>query len=263
VRARAVARVTWSAAGPSVAHLHVHVAPSAESEWTDQEIAFAPQDAEAEQGRTVGYALASMVQRLEHEHPAVVEVAPPVVEQPPAPPLVIAAPEPPPPVERPKPPKRASDVDLFAEVAGALGGGATAAGGTAGVRWWPLSSFGLRAGVGARAGAISEADATTTTVFAGVGPAYRVRFDAFELGARADVSILRHVVVRRTSQARWVGAADVVFEAGWAASGRMGVLFGLGPELAFGSTEIDIGGRRVADIPTIRGVAELGLRIRF
>jgi hypothetical protein len=252
------------------------VAPSAETEWTDQEIAFAPHDAVSERGRTVGYALASMVQRLERDRAEEAERAPPpppVVDAP-KPPIIEVAPTSPPPVEtRPVLPRRRSrgrDLDAFLEGQGALGGGATSGGSAAGVRWWPLSNVGVRAAVGARAGSISDADATTTTMFASAGPGYRIRTGALELGARADFVVFRHAVSRTQGTppaartlSRWIGGLDLMLEAGVDLGSRMGLLVAVGPEWAFGPTEVRVGGVRVADIPPVRGIGEIGLRIRF
>jgi len=264
VHARAVARVTWS--DGAVARLHVRVAPS--DDWMDDELTFSPQDAASEKGRTVGYALASMVQQLERER-SDNEVSSPIIaaEAQPEPPK---AAEPVPSIEaRPASPSKApgSDLDLFVQGHGALGGGATAAGGSGGLRWWPFTSVGFRVAVGARAGAIPEADATTTTLFTGAGPAFRIRLSSLELGVRADLVLLRHSVVRdRTverARARWLGAASLVLEGGWALGPHAGLVAGVGTELAFGKTDVDVGGVTVADIPPVRGIAELGARIRF
>lgn len=253
VRARAVARVVWADAESSVARLHVHVAPSAPSEWADQEIDFGPQDSTSEKGRTVGNALAAMVERIERDR-----------ESEPARPIEAAGPMKAPPSP---PAAEAKAVDIFAVGVGALGHGSTAAGGAVGARWWIKPSLGLRLAAGTRIGSISEADATSTTLFAAAGPGYRFRLGEVELGARADFVVLRHAVTREglveTTRSRWVGALDLVFEAGASLGSRAGVVLGVGPEVAFGSTAIDVGGVRRADIAPVRGVAELGLRIRL
>ncbi|MBX3208915.1 MAG: hypothetical protein KF764_28040 [Labilithrix sp.] len=279
VRARAVARVSW-ADRPSqrTARLHVHVAPS--GEWADDELTFLPNDVPSEKGRTVGYALATMVQRLEREQAR--EKGPTVAGEPGAPstPATASPPVAPlvtpdgrdtkvePPREPPSSPGLARDFDVLAYGTGALGGGATSAGGAGGVRWWPVPRFGVRAAVGARAGSIAEADATTTTLFAAAGPGYRVPIGrSFELGARADFVVLQHSVARRrpveTTRARALAAIDLMIEAGWWLGPHAGLVAGVGAELAFGTTPVSIGGTPVADIPPARGLAELGVRFRF
>ena len=63
MRARAVVRVAWGDPSKPSVRLHVHVEPL--PEWADDVIAFDPRDAPAERARTTGFALATMVQRLE------------------------------------------------------------------------------------------------------------------------------------------------------------------------------------------------------
>jgi hypothetical protein len=254
VHARAVARVRWADSSQQVARLHVHVAPS--NEWVDDEITFLPQDVANEKGRTIGYTVASMVQRIEREHaeetPTVAPLPPPAVSEPPV-----------------APPSRSSSrVDVFAAGGGALGGAATAAGVSGGIRWWPGTYLGIRAAVGSRFGRIGDADATTMTLFAAVGPGWRLPITSMvELGVRADVLVLRHSVTRmrvvETTRARWLGALDLVVEASWWLSLHLGLFAAAGTELAFGSTGVTVGGMPVTDIPTVRGVGEMGVRFRF
>ena len=280
VQARAVARVSWADGTRRTARLHVHVA--AANEWADDELTFLPQDVASEKGRTVGYTLATMVQRIERERatekdraaseaPAPADAAPPPAPPPPsaAPPAVgerEAAVEPA--REPASRPPLGPGIDLLAYGTGALGGGATSAGGAGGLRWWPIARFGLRVAAGARAGSIAEADASTSTLFAAAGPGYRVPISrALELGARADFVILQHSATRRerveTTHARWLAAVDLVIEGSWSLGPHAGIIAGVGAELAFGTTAVSVGGVPAADIPPARGLAELGVRFRF
>jgi len=286
VHARAIARVSWTDASRRTALLHVHVAPA--SEWADDELSFAPQDAGAEKARTVGYALATMVQRIEREHAEGVDRAPASepakggesTSPPPAAPAAPAASSAPPlasreqdaSVEAQRRGGSSADlepgIDVLAYGTGALGGGATSAGGAAAIRWWPVPRFGVRAAIGGRAGTIPEADAQATTLFAAAGPSYRVPVGrALELGARAEVVVLQHAVSRRqlveTTHARWLTAADLVIEAGWALGPHAGLFVGIGAELAFGTTAVRVGGIPAANIPPARGIGEVGVRFRF
>ena len=255
VHARAIAELQWADDDTRThARLHVRVATN---EWADDEIAFFPQDAASEKGRTLGYMLASMVQRLARSAPP----TPP----PPPPPAHEAGAEAPPPTPKREP---ASNVDVFAQGNGAIGGGATSVGGAVGLRWWPVARVGFRAAAGARAGRIEEADASTSTLFASVGPGYRVPIGtSLELGARTDFVILQHSVTRKrvakTTHARWLSAMDAMVEASWSLGPHAGVIAAVGAELAFGTTSVDVGGVPVADIPQARAIGELGLRFRF
>lgn len=285
VHARAVARVSWADGGRQLARLHVHVVPA--NEWTDDEVRFLPQDAASEKGRMIGYALASMVQRLERERteetardaavatgasggdgrvaptdavPAASPAARTLAEAPDAARIDREAAE-----TRRAP---APGVEVFAHSSGVLGGGATSIGGAAGARWWGSTRFGLRGAAGARAGAISAANATTTTLFASAGPSYRVPIGStLELGARVDFIVLHHSATRReireTTHARWLGAVGAMIEGSWALGPHAGVVAAAGAELAFGTTMVSVGGTPTADIPRARALAELGVRFRF
>jgi hypothetical protein len=106
------------------------------------------------------------------------------------------------------------------------------------------------------------------TLFVGAGPAYRIAIGrTLELGARTDLLLLQHAAARNrpveTTHARWIGAADLVLEAGWSLGPHAGICAGVGAELAFGTTTLNVGGMPVADIPPVRGVGELGARFRF
>lgn len=284
VHARAVARVSWADGGRQVARLHVHVMPA--NEWTDDEVRFLPQDAASERGRMIGYALASMVQRLERERTeepprdAAVTVkasgAPLVAPRDTAP---AASPAARTLAEAPDTARidreaavtnreLAPGVEVFAHSSGVLGGGATSIGGAAGARWWGSTRLGLRGAAGARAGAISAANVTTTTLFASAGPSYRIPIGStLELGARVDFIVLHHSATRRetreTTHARWLGAVGAMIEGSWALGPHAGVIAAAGAELAFGTTMVSVGGTPTADIPRARALAELGVRFRF
>lgn len=283
VNARAVARVSWADGGRQVARLHVNVVPA--SEWTDDEVRFLPQDAASEKGRMIGYALASMVQRLERERteaPArdaavtaegsgAPRIAPPDAARVALPARTLAeAPATTPRDREPAVTNRepAPGVEVFAHSSGVLGGGATSVGGAAGARWWGSTRFGLRGAAGARAGAISAANVTTTTLFASAGPSYRIPIGStLELGARVDFMVLHHSATRReireTTHARWLGAVGAMIEGSWALGPHAGVIAAAGAELAFGTTVVSVGGTPTADIPRARALAELGVRFRF
>ncbi|HVJ88580.1 MAG TPA: hypothetical protein VM580_02180, partial [Labilithrix sp.] len=66
-----------------------------------------------------------------------------------------------------------------------------------------------------------------------------------------------------TTRTRWLGATDLVFEAIVPFGSHAGLYIGAGMELAFGSTPLNVGGVKVANIPPLRGIGELGARIHF
>jgi hypothetical protein len=277
VHARAIARVAWADSTFLVARLRVHVSPS--NEWESDEIAFVPQDASNEKGRTIGYALASMVQRLERGVTDRSSIAPAGLGR------ADGAAGSPPPAASTAPPAQGADtsrvstkteptrsdvgtaLDVFLCSSGALGGGATSLGGSGGLRWWPSARIGLRSAIGGRFGTIPAADATTSTLFASAGPSVRAPVSStMELGARADFVLLHHSVTRsqpETTHKRWLGAVDLMVEGSWSFVPSAGLIAAAGAELGFGPTAVNVGGEPTATIPSVRAVAELGLRFRF
>jgi hypothetical protein len=268
VHSWAIARVSWADSSFQRARLHVHVATA--NEWADDEIQFLPQDATSEKGRTLGYALASMVHRIAQSTPSSTDEA---SKESPMPARAR-------PVDSPAGAQTSDTrveasrstlvpgVDVFVHGTGAVGGGATSAGGGGGIRWWPLARVGLRGAVGARAGRIAEAQASTTTLFAAAGPSYRIPLGTMvELGARADFVLLQHSVSRatvvETTHTRWLGALDLMLETSWFFGPHTALMAAAGAEVAFGTTSVSVGGMPMADIPPARAVGELGLRFRF
>lgn len=281
--ARAIARVTWADASHTVARLHVHVG-AATASWSDDEISFSSRDVSGEKARTVGYTLATMVQRIEQQAQAAelqekqqldrqreqareqdqrerqrvaAEAARTSRDSAPATPHTVGQ----------------DGLEIQAAAIGALADAATSLGGDARARWWLRGSrLGVHAVVGARFGRVREADASSMTAFGGAGPSFRFFTLArgFELAARADVMLMRHAMTRAAtattaelSHDRWLGALDFALEASWSFSEQLGVMVAGGAEVAFGTTTVSVGGSRVADIPPIRAMAEIGGRIRF
>ncbi len=248
--ARAVVRVRWADGRLTRAHLHVHVAT-----WVDDDLTFRAEDPASEKGRSVGYAIATMVQRLHREEP-------------PAPPS--SAPPPPMPAAPAPAPVRVARTDLDILATGVVAVGAPSVGGALGVRVWPTSVLGLRMAAGARVGRVEEANVDTTTLFLAGGPGVRVPIGTgLELGARTDVMLLRVSASResdatgRTVRSRILGAFDAHVEAAWTVAAPLALTAAVGTEIAFGPTDVRVGGVRTADIPPVRGVFELGGRFRF
>jgi hypothetical protein len=263
VRARAVVRVVWDE-GKTTARLDVHVDPSVE--WAHDEIHFQVADALTERGRTAGFALASMVQRLEAAHEP-----PPPAPAPPKPP----PPNPPQTVDAlaipPARPTRAtpSPVDAFAVGAAAIAGAATGFGGSAGVRWFPTQRLGVRAAIGARFGSIDVAAARDNELIGGAGLVVRLaRAGDFVFELRGDALLLREEVTRsyttgNVSLSRWLAGADGAAEVSYWVSPRAAIVAAGGAEVAFGPTDVNVGGEARAQIPVARALAELGLRVGF
>jgi hypothetical protein len=271
--ADAVARVSWQDGHRhAIVHLHGNA-----SRWIDRDIGFNATDAEDERGRTIGFAVISMLPE------GVVPHAPP----------------PPPPSETPKKPvdpqsglpdQSAIDdqdreppepplhhyvgsIDASGIGAVGIGGDATGLGAAMRGQWFYLPDFSIRLGGGARFGTVSEIGASSTTLFGSGGiswhPTQPTRRHPFGLGASLDVTAM-HYALSRTglggvaeSQSRWIPAADFMLEGSWFFSEPVGLVVAVGGEMTFGATDVYVENKSVETIPSLRGIAEIGGRVRF
>lgn len=235
VHARAVAQVTWNAEA-TLARIHVHVAP--ETSWADDELRFGVEDAPAERARTVGYTIATMVQRIEEQHPA--------SPASPAPPL----------------PRRAAVVELRLGGTGAIGDAASGGGGQVGVRLWPSRAFGLEANALARLGSVVG---STTLVAAGAGPVARLTIGSWLQLAVATDLLVMHQTLRRAelTRERWLGAVDIVGELDASLGSKLGAYVSGGAEIAFGPTPVRVAAAEVGSWPVLRALVGVGGRYRF
>jgi hypothetical protein len=260
--ANAVVELLWKDAEHRRATLHVRVDPG--TRWADRDIGFDPLDADAERGRTIGFALASM---MPEEARAPQPVAPP----PPQPPDDRLAPPPPPPEPPGEPLRWRGAVDAAGDAS--LGGNATGFGGALSGRWDFAPAFSLRVGVAARAGQVSAADASSLIVSGAVGIVWRMvpatTRRSFGLAARLDVlgivdEVSRPATDGGASHASLVlPGADLALEASWLFAGRLALFAAVGGEAAFGDTPVFVHSERVATIAPVRGTFELGARVHF
>ncbi|HSO40256.1 MAG TPA: hypothetical protein VLT33_47350, partial [Labilithrix sp.] len=230
---------------------------------TDREVAFAAGDPYRERGRALGYATVAIIP----EDLRVPEEAP--REPPPAP--IPTPPSVPPeqPAPTPEGPDRlwieatAQGMTAFVGSAGALGGGLA-------VRL-PFGHVALRAGVGARAGDIAEAEASSLLLRADLGVGFwTVVLDPrLAVGARAGLVLFRHSLRRTAADAgpndgtHTLMGAEAIAEASWSVVPRFALIIGAGPEIAFGKTRVLVGPSQVSVIPPFRLTAEVGARVRF
>ena len=147
--ATAIAEVAWRDPEHRRAELHVRARESAP--WIDREIGFAPSDAPAEQGRTIGFALASMLPEPATPPPSPASPPPPASSVPVAAPVVAGgAPgeaRPTPTEQGPPPPPRVWRGGIEARgVAGlGVGGYGGGLGGEVGAEWYFARHLALRA----------------------------------------------------------------------------------------------------------------------
>jgi hypothetical protein len=280
LHADALAEIGWSDARREGAVLHLHLASPAR--WIDREIRFAPSDASPEKGRTLGFAVASMLPEAP-ARTAVDDAPPPASVTPPAPAAAPAAsPSAEPrapgtpdaaemPAASPRPPIGA--IDASALVTGTGGTGA-AFGGSVGASWYVSSHFALRAGASLRRMEIENTETGGTLFDGGLGVAWRsadpTRARPWALGVRAGALAMHQALshfsrLERTSesQSRWLPGADLVVEGSWAFADGASLVLGGGGQVAFGATDVYVRGAPVATIFPFSVLAQLGIRARF
>jgi hypothetical protein len=246
--------------GDSADEIVLHCYLSREKRWVNRIVSFSPGDREAERGRLLGFAVASML-----------------VDAPVAPRPLPPEPEPAPQREAPRDDgERAlagavQPASTF-EVAATVRTGVDTVGASAGFRA-PLSArVSWRVSLGASVGDLPVAQATTQTVITGVGaalaltpPEWRfttgVRFDA--LGSWLQVSHLSEDDEEADRQRRLLFGGAAMAEIGYRFSGALGLYAAGGLEAMLGETDIYVHGERVATLPAWRGAGELGIRSTF
>jgi hypothetical protein len=283
-RATLVGVVVWSERHQRAA---LRFSRRPDGRWTERELRFAVADAPSERGRTVGFALASMMPDEAFAAPAAPPPTSPPASEPsaaapaaPAPSVVgpaggapaapaFEAPRGPPAVVRPNP--LALDVSALAATApGAYGGGV---GGAFAVRLPVYQAVGVRASIGARQGQLGPAQATTQIVIGGLGMTWQPWLDASRRwggGGRVtallinqDVSHFSEDDAVATHLAHLVVGMDAAFEGTFRFAERAAVIGALGAELALGTTEVFVRGNRVGSLAPARVTGELGLRVSF
>jgi hypothetical protein len=256
--ASSVAEVAWGDAERR--HARLHVRARSDGPWIDREIGFAESDAPGEQGRTIGFALASMLPEADPTRAALPPAAPP------------AAPESPPPEA---PPRRwrgsLEAVALAAQAFGGNGGGL--GGGVAGeMRLAPGLSARVEAAL--RSAQVSEAQGTVFTGTFGPGLAWwsqdATLASRFAFGARADAllvyqSVTHFSVVDASTEthARWLPGANAFVQASWLFTEGGAIVLAVGAESVFGSTDVYVHGGVVTQLPVARALLEIGIRARF
>jgi hypothetical protein len=246
-----------------------------EGRATDREIRFDPYDAPAERGRTVGFALASMVPASAFD-----ERAAPKTTAPAAAPLALAptgsapadpaAPnEAPPTLPRPN----GMALDAAAVATTALEGFGGGLGGAFAFRLPLVGATGARVALGARTGEVGPAQATSRTLSGAVGLTWQPWLDArrrWAAGARIDALVLHQELTHLSdddpsgvSLARFVPGADAALEGAFRFADRALVVVAVGSEVALGKTSVVVRGREVASLSPVRLFGEMGLRVSF
>lgn len=239
---------------PACDAARLHVGLATES-FHDRTIKFASADAPNERGRTLGFALASMIPPR----------APPLPTPPPPP----AAPPPPPTPLRDVPPSSSTTsrrvfVDVLSTIASGVGG---TFGVEANARVELGASFFAGASFGARFSAVDAATARSTLLLLGPFVSWSpLRTGALEAGLRLDALAMRQSLSRREtgeSGDRWVPAARFTVEAAAALGAHVGLVAFGGPEATLGTTRVLVGDSAVTTLPRWRAIFALGLRGSF
>jgi hypothetical protein len=263
----AAVEVTWADAGHRLVMLRVHLAGRAR--WLDRTIGFGASDADGERGRTIGFALASMLPEAAggaSDAPAPAFPAP-----------ALAPPSPPAPEldESRGPVGRELRYALDLVGIGAAGGAGEMQGGAGGaLETFVSSRLSIRVGGAVRAGPVEGARAWTLTLRGAAGLAVRPWGDTashgFAMALRADYVVESQSVTHYapdgpdvSTRSRLLSGLDALIDAEWRLARNADALVGVGIEEIFGTTYIDLNGARVATLPPFRAVAETGLRVRF
>jgi hypothetical protein len=288
--ATVAAEIVWSSPQHLRAIVHVHLEGA--TRWIDRDIGFDSSDAAAERGRTLGFALASMLPERDHDDASLpaAPTAPPIPSAeptragdargvlPPAttsfallPPAQNVSGEAPAPALAPRPWVGSVDAAAIGSVGVAgYGGGIGAA---IGARWRLTPALAVRVGGGARSGDVAPAQASSLVMYGAMGLALHTSESlsrSFELGARADLLLMRLTLNHLDSddpatvhESRWVGGADLLLEGAWFFSPYAGFFVATGVEGMTGTTDVYVAHRRTAVLPTFRAVSELGVLARF
>jgi hypothetical protein len=245
--ASTVAAIHWLDSERMHASLRIRVAGS--RQVIERELVFSAVDAPEERGRTLGLLIVALVP----------EPAPPV-------PVPVA--------ERPAEPRAGPPrFSLAAGATAAVGmggrggglGGTAAAGLRLGTRW-ELRLMGL-----ARAAEVSEAQASSRTLGAGVGvdvqalaqhlpwPALRIRFDA--LLCHQSLSHFSMDDPAPVRQGRTLPGGHLMAELSWPVSGGASLTLAGGAEALLGTIDVSVGGETVTALAPMRLLIEAGLRV--
>jgi hypothetical protein len=155
-----------------------------------------------------------------------------------------------------------------------VGGNADALGGAFAVRRALTPTLALRAELLGRTGVVQAAEATSLSLHLTAGLAFsplgNPASQRVSLALRADVGAfyesLGHLSpddIDRVRQARVLPGADLVLEGSLRILGSAAIVMGVGAEVAFGRTDVNVHQAKVAVLPPLRLVSSLGLRHYF
>jgi hypothetical protein len=265
LHAAAVVELSWDAPVHRQATIRFHL--QSRPAFGDRVILFDETDDVGERGRTVGYAIASMMTAPSEPD------RPPAATRPRA--DSISAPARPPVHSVPSTTSWTHGaIDAVAAGATGVAGSAAGWGGSLSGRWYLLAPLALRIGASARAGQVIPAQSTSLLMHAAAGVAWvplrATRASPFDVGVRIDALLMREQLTHFSDDdpepvpaARWLPGADAALEAVWLFSPNAGFLGCFGAEVAFGRTDVTLHQVRVTSIPPLRLVFQAGVRAAF
>jgi hypothetical protein len=261
LHAAGVVELTWDSPEHRQARIRFHLEPYAG--FRERLILFQDRDDVAERGRTVGYAIASMISAPGLE---------PSRTPAPRPRDELGAPRAR--IDSSSTARPIGAIDVTAAGAMGIEGHAGGWGGSLSGRWYFATPWAVRLGASARAGQVTIVQSTSLLAHAAAGIAWvpfpATRSSGFELGARLDALLMREQLthfsdddIEPVTQMRWLPGADAAVEASWLFSPNAGFLGSFATEVAFGKTDVTLHRARVTSIPPVRLVFQLGVRATF
>lgn len=272
--AMGLVKLGWDRAHRRVS-LHCYVQES--RQWIDRMISFEPTDRLSEQGRLVGFAVASMYARGCGIDAAPLQgaSAPAQVDQPSSAASTTAVS-----VgeagawgkQRRAPSGKVQTLEFAGIAANGIGGSGAGMGASIAALLELSEALMGRLVLSARLGDVPAAQATTRTILAGTGLVWSVlpSHGAIDLRLRVDalcgwlqVSHFSEDDVIPAHEHRWLAGGDAVVTIGYSVSQLATLYLGSGIEALLGPTALYTHGRRVGTVPVLRAVAEVGVRTNF
>jgi hypothetical protein len=267
IRGSAVAEIAWGDASHSRARLHVYLA--GDRNWYDREVAFEPDDGPEERERAIGFVVGTMIRETQGMVLPAPPRAAPVISAPAqqSPPVATSA------AEVATPPLAREDARRFGADIGALvttgiEGVAPGLGPSLRGRVFISDVLSIHAGASLGFGSIEAADArlTTTRIVAGARVRWLTVARALSFDLGLDALAVNHAVHRAEPFAyrdRWLAGAHTDVGLAWRASALLEPFATAGVDVVLGKTPISVAGSRLAAIPPLRMVFELGVTMRF
>ena len=261
VRAQTAAQVIWLDASHTRARARVHVAET--DQWTERTIEFAVVDTAIERGRALGFAVTSML-------PEEALAANPHRKRP------------------AKPAELSTAMRLVGVGSTGLGGTAGGYGASIAGEFFVTQTMAVRLGIAGRQGSVALAGlpGNDRLISGAVGVSFWPRRASFggilAAGIRVDALLLHHTIYDQRSStttpqsSKNLPGLDALGELALHLGSRVDIIGSLGVEAAIGDTGLQVevldpGGhpldppqfKEQGQIPALRGVAEVGIRVSF